>query len=451
MASPVEIGQNAPDTLPADFGEWDSSDSSSAPPAESPTPDPRDVAPKETPQREFARREAEALDGARKPAGAREVAREVAREFEPARNVTPFPEPDLAPMAPRGFPAPVVRAPRTSPVPALVASPSVQDDSTFLRRMKSIDTVVDTLPAIETRVEPIPAATIPLLDRKPDNPVFSSLSVGATVDTEDGPRSLNDLDDEEERKTRRKWILSGSVFGGALLLVAFQLFHYGTAGKIKHIVATPAAAATSTTDPDPETIVDLKPTPSKPSPINQTGDEASQAIETASAEPTKTTSPVVQKEMMQNQLSAPTRLPQNAKTVGSNDAPPPASLGGASIAALNGNSSLGNVFAGQSGANVSGPKVVTVSAGVAVGMLIHKTQPVYPAIARSARVQGSVVLQAKISTSGKVTNLQVVSGPPMLRQPAVDAVKTWVYKPYTLNNQPTEVDTTVNVVFSLGG
>jgi protein TonB len=116
---------------------------------------------------------------------------------------------------------------------------------------------------------------------------------------------------------------------------------------------------------------------------------------------------------------------------------------------MNGN--VANLFAGQSGGNVSGPRVVAVSAGVAVGMLIRKTQPVYPAIARSARVQGTVVLQAKISAAGKVTNLQVVSGPPMLRQSALDAVKTWVYKPYTLNNQPTDVDTTVNVVFSLGG
>jgi protein TonB len=84
-------------------------------------------------------------------------------------------------------------------------------------------------------------------------------------------------------------------------------------------------------------------------------------------------------------------------------------------------------------------------------MLIRKTQPIYPSIARSARVQGTVVLQAKISPFGKVTNLQVVSGPPMLRQAAIDAVKTWQYRPYTLNNQPTEVDTSVNVVFSLGG
>jgi TonB family protein len=438
MASPVEIGQNIPDTLPEDFGEWDSSDSSSAAPAESPAADPRDVAPKETPQREFARREAEALDGARKPVAAREVS----REFEPARNVTPFPEPDLAPMAPRGFPAPVVRAPRTSPAPAPIATPSVKDDSTFLRRMKSIDNVVDTLPTVETRVQAISAPTIPLLDRKPDNPIFSSLAAEETSDL---------IDEEEARKAKRKWIMSGCVFGGALLLVAFQLLHYGTAGKIKHIVAPPAIAATSTSDPDPETIVDFKPTTGKPSPINQTSDEASQTIENVSAAPAKTGPAAVQKEMMQFQLAAPTRLPQNAKTVAPNDAPPPSSLGGASIAALNGNNAIGNVFAGRSDANISGPKVVTVSAGVAVGMLIHKTQPIYPAIARSARVQGTVVLQAKISASGKVTNLQVVSGPPMLRQPALDAVKTWVYKPYTLNNQPTEVDTTVNVVFSLGG
>ena len=110
----------------------------------------------------------------------------------------------------------------------------------------------------------------------------------------------------------------------------------------------------------------------------------------------------------------------------------------------------GNVFAERSNTSVSGPKVVAVSAGVAAGNLIRKTQPVYPAIARSARVQGAVILQATISRTGAVTNLKVVSGPPMLRQAAIDAVKTWQYKPYLLNNQPTDVDTTVQVVFSLG-
>jgi len=447
MASPVEIRQDAPDTLPADFGGWDSSDSAAAPPAEAPVPNPRDSSPKETPQREFARREAEALDGVKKPA----ISREVSREFEPARNVTPFPEPDLAPMAPRGFPAPAVRAPRTSPAPAPIAAPPVQDDSTFLRRMKSIDTVVDTLPTAASRVEPIAVPTVPLLERKPDKPLFSSVAVEEleTVDTEDGSLLHNDVVDDEEKKTRRKWIMSGSVFGGALLLVVFQLFHYGTAGKIKHIVPTPAT--TTAADSEPDTFVDLKPTAAKPSPIKETDTEDSQFVQDAFAEATESARAKVRTEMMRTQLAAPTRLPQNVKAMDTGDAPPPASFGGASIAALNGNNSVGNVFDGPSSANISGPRVVTVSAGVAVGMLIRKTQPIYPAIARSARVQGTVVLQAKISSTGNVTNLQIVSGPPMLRQPAIDAVKTWKYKPYTLNNQPTEVDTTVNVVFSLGG
>ena len=121
------------------------------------------------------------------------------------------------------------------------------------------------------------------------------------------------------------------------------------------------------------------------------------------------------------------------------------------MAELNGGNSFGTVFADQSNTHVSGPKPVSVSSGVASGMLIHKTQPVYPSIARSARVQGTVVLQAKISRSGSVTDLRVVSGPPMLRQSAIDAVKTWKYKPYLLNNQPTEVNTTIDVRFSLGG
>jgi len=90
-------------------------------------------------------------------------------------------------------------------------------------------------------------------------------------------------------------------------------------------------------------------------------------------------------------------------------------------------------------------------AGVAVGMLLQKTQPVYPPIAKAARVSGTVVLQATISKTGSIENLRVMSGPAMLQQAAMDAVKTWRYKPYLLNNEPVEVETTVNVIFSLGG
>jgi protein TonB len=97
------------------------------------------------------------------------------------------------------------------------------------------------------------------------------------------------------------------------------------------------------------------------------------------------------------------------------------------------------------------PKKVNISGGVAAGMLLDKTMPMYPPIAKAARVSGTVVLQATISKTGTIMNLRVISGPAMLQQAAMDAVRSWRYRPYLLNNDPVEVDTTVNVVFSLGG
>jgi protein TonB len=84
------------------------------------------------------------------------------------------------------------------------------------------------------------------------------------------------------------------------------------------------------------------------------------------------------------------------------------------------------------------------------GMLIHKTIPVYPSIGIAIHAEGTVVLQATISKSGTIENLRVLSGPPLLRQAAMDAVATWRYRPYLLNDQPVEVETTVNVIFSMG-
>ena len=90
-----------------------------------------------------------------------------------------------------------------------------------------------------------------------------------------------------------------------------------------------------------------------------------------------------------------------------------------------------------------------VSSGVMAGNLLTKTQPVYPAIAKAARISGTVVLQATISKTGSIENLHVVSGPAMLQQAAMDAVRTWKYKPYLLNGDPVEVDTKINVIYSL--
>jgi protein TonB len=90
-----------------------------------------------------------------------------------------------------------------------------------------------------------------------------------------------------------------------------------------------------------------------------------------------------------------------------------------------------------------------VSSGVMQGMLVYKVIPTYPAVAQAIRASGTVVLQATISRTGAIENLRVVEGPAMLRQTALDAVKQWRYLPYMLNGQPVEVETTVDVQFTL--
>jgi TonB family protein len=96
----------------------------------------------------------------------------------------------------------------------------------------------------------------------------------------------------------------------------------------------------------------------------------------------------------------------------------------------------------------SGP--LRISSGVMAENLVSRPNPLYPPIARAAHVQGSVVLHAIISKSGTVEELTVISGPPMLVASAETAVRQWIYKPYLLNGQPTEVDTTITVNFTFG-
>jgi periplasmic protein TonB len=88
---------------------------------------------------------------------------------------------------------------------------------------------------------------------------------------------------------------------------------------------------------------------------------------------------------------------------------------------------------------------------ISEGNLTRKVQPTYPALARSARIQGTVVLQAIISKQGTIENLTVVTGHPMLAPAAIEAVRQWRYRPYILNNEPVEVETQITVNFSLSG
>jgi len=87
---------------------------------------------------------------------------------------------------------------------------------------------------------------------------------------------------------------------------------------------------------------------------------------------------------------------------------------------------------------------------VTAASIITQTHPVYPPLARQARIQGTVVLRAIIDKDGQVAKLEVISGHPLLVQSALDAVKQWRYKPTQLNGEPVEVDTTIQVTFTMG-
>jgi TonB family protein len=105
--------------------------------------------------------------------------------------------------------------------------------------------------------------------------------------------------------------------------------------------------------------------------------------------------------------------------------------------------------AGGDSSAAQAPGVLTVPAEQMTENVLTKVTPKYPEDAKKARVKGKVVLDALIGKDGVVKELQVVSGPDMLRQSALDAVKQWTYKPYLLNGNPVEVKTKITVTYSL--
>lgn len=115
---------------------------------------------------------------------------------------------------------------------------------------------------------------------------------------------------------------------------------------------------------------------------------------------------------------------------------------------------LGGVLGGVSGPAAPPPppptpKRIRVSQGVQEAKIIRRVQPRFPPIAKQARIQGTVALEAIIAEDGSIQNLRVVQGHPLLAQAAIDAVSQWRYEPTLLNNEPVEVVTLINVVFKL--
>jgi protein TonB len=167
-------------------------------------------------------------------------------------------------------------------------------------------------------------------------------------------------------------------------------------------------------------------------------------------------------DILNGQLRTPTKIPQSVQMIHEDEAPPDLSAGGVPGGVPGGipGGQMGGVIGGilSSTASVANlpklavpvpPKRIRVSQGVTEGHLIRKIEPKYPVLARSARVQGEVVLSAIISKTGEIQNLTLVSGHPLLVPAAIEAVREWRYRPYLLNGEPVEVESTITVVFQL--
>jgi protein TonB len=156
-------------------------------------------------------------------------------------------------------------------------------------------------------------------------------------------------------------------------------------------------------------------------------------------------------------LVAPKVIPKDIKII-KEDAEPDMGMSGPGVPGGVAGGSIGGVLGGVMGgigAAPPPPKVVQSrirqGGNVQQAKLINQIKPNYPPLARQTRISGTVRLHAIIGKDGTVQSLTLESGHPLLVQAALDAVRQWRYQPTLLNGVPVEVDTTIDVVFSLGG
>jgi periplasmic protein TonB len=257
---------------------------------------------------------------------------------------------------------------------------------------------------------------------------------------------------EEEKIPDRRWMIwagvGAAVVAIAVLVIVFlQPFKHSTppAPQQQVVIQQPDAPVEQTAPPAAtQTAATL--TQAKPSAAVPVPNAAAAAQVPSTQTPANQPQVEVSSGMMDAQLAAPSRISKDVKAPQPVEEAPPSGFAPTSIES-SGNVP-GAVFSDQNKIHVVAG-VHAISSGVAEGMLIRKIAPIYPKFAKDSRITGTVVLKATITKSGNIEGLQVLSGPKILDEAALNAVKFWRYRPYMLNNEPVEVQTTINVVFNL--
>jgi len=243
-----------------------------------------------------------------------------------------------------------------------------------------------------------------------------------------------------EGKTNKSWTVFVSFVGQILLIIVAVLL------PLIYTDVLPSATLTSfLTAPPP-------PPPPPPPP--------------AAAPPVKVVK-VIPRQFDAGKLMAPKSVPKEVAIIKEEELPPPSSgvsgvvggiAGGVAGGAMGGVLSgvLGGIPTAVPAPPPAAPKPkeapvqrIKVGGNVQAAMVIKKVQPIYPQLAKSARVSGVVHLAAVIAKDGTIQELHSLGGPALLIQAAMDAVKQWVYKPTLLNGEPVEVQTTIDVNFTL--
>jgi TonB family protein len=248
--------------------------------------------------------------------------------------------------------------------------------------------------------------------------------------------------DEAAEKQGTKWIKWILIAAGPMVLALVLLVVFTRPSAPNPAAAKPVKETTAAPDQNQANLIVNQPVknsakPIAGAPVAKSGETPADAGESTAAAP-------VSPDAMAQQLVAPTRIAGSIKKTAQADEAPPAAPAAVS---MDDNSGVpGALFKSASKAKVT-PNVVAISAGVADGMILRKTAPIYPKFAQDAHITGKVVLKATITKQGTIEGVQVLSGPKILAPAAVDAVKTWKYKPYTLDNQPVSVETDITIVF----
>ncbi len=303
-----------------------------------------------------------------------------------------------------------------------------------------------------------PVAVSPTTQKLPDVATWPVVDTSANANSnhtkEDRVKGKNRVvaqsvidEDNSERDSEKKshiyliaMIATASVV--VLLCAVFVGMHFMSSNK-------PAK-------PNPTiTRISQMPNPSVEMPVT---DSATNVAKPSPATPATAPTPVlvnapppsVDSEFMNKQLSAPTRISGDMRRPTQQEAPPSAGFNAAGMESFGG-SGVGSAFGKRNApvVKVEVPKKINVPKSAVMAMLQHVTTPEYPTLAKTAHVEGTVDMHVIISKNGTIESVRPISGASLLQQAAVNAVKNWRFRQYTIDNQPVEVESTVSVVFKL--